>query len=63
VLVEHTSIKEELEKFEDQIKSVMRTSLILRIGTSYKPDTFDERQRITSLKSVQKILKRDTKKK
>jgi len=63
VLVEHTSIKEELEKFEDKIKSAMRTPLILRIGTSYKPDTFDARQRVTSLKSVQKILKRDTKKK
>jgi UDP-N-acetyl-D-mannosaminuronic acid dehydrogenase len=45
VLVEHTSIKEELEKFEGKIKSVMRTPLMLRIGTSYKPDTFDSRQR------------------
>jgi UDP-N-acetyl-D-mannosaminuronate dehydrogenase len=57
VLVEHSAIKEELEKSEDKIKSAMRTPLILRIGTSYKPDTFDAKQRITSLKSVQKILK------
>jgi UDP-N-acetyl-D-mannosaminuronic acid dehydrogenase len=57
MLVEHTAIKEELEKSEDKIKSNMRTPLILRIGTSYKPDTFDAKQRITNLKTVQKILK------
>lgn len=45
VLVEHTSIKEELDKFSTKIKSVMRTPIILRIGTSYKPDAFDMRQR------------------
>ena len=45
ILVEHTSIKEELEKCESKIKSVMRTPIILRIGTSYKPDAFDVRQR------------------
>jgi UDP-N-acetyl-D-mannosaminuronic acid dehydrogenase len=44
VLVEHTSIKEEFQKSEDKIKSAMRTPLILRIGTSYKPDAFDLRQ-------------------
>ena len=43
VLVEHTSIKKELEDFKSEIKSVMRTPIILRIGTSYKPDTFDVR--------------------
>jgi len=43
-LVEHTSIKKELEKSESEIKSVMRTPLILRIGTNYKPDAFDMRQ-------------------
>jgi len=45
VLVEHTSIRKELEKFESKIKSVMRTPIILRIGTSYKPDAFDVRKR------------------
>jgi UDP-N-acetyl-D-mannosaminuronic acid dehydrogenase len=45
VLVEHTSIKKELERSEGKIRSVMRTPIILRIGTSYKPDTFDMRQR------------------
>jgi UDP-N-acetyl-D-mannosaminuronic acid dehydrogenase len=45
ILVEHTSIKKELEKFEIEIKSIMRTPLILRIGTSYKPDAFDIRRR------------------
>jgi UDP-N-acetyl-D-mannosaminuronic acid dehydrogenase len=44
VLVEHTSIKEEFQKNEDKIRSAMRTPLILRIGTSYKPDAFDLRQ-------------------
>ncbi len=43
VLVEHTSIKKELREFENEIKAVMRTPIILRIGTSYKPDTFDIR--------------------
>ncbi|NWF87075.1 nucleotide sugar dehydrogenase [Candidatus Bathyarchaeota archaeon] len=41
VLVEHTAIREELEKYEAKIKSLMRTPIILRIGTSYKPDFFD----------------------
>lgn len=41
VLVEHTTIKKELEKYEAKIKSLMRTPIILRIGTSYKPDFFD----------------------
>lgn len=45
VLVEHTSIKKELAKCERQIKSVMRSPIILRIGTSYKPDAFDAKQR------------------
>jgi UDP-N-acetyl-D-mannosaminuronic acid dehydrogenase len=45
ILVEHTSIKEELEKSESEIKSVMSTPLILRIGTSYEPDAFDVRRR------------------
>lgn len=45
ILVEHTSIKKELEKFESNIRSVMRTPIILRIGTSYRPDAFDMRQR------------------
>jgi UDP-N-acetyl-D-mannosaminuronic acid dehydrogenase len=45
VLVEHTSIKAELERFEGSIKSVMRTPFMLRIGTSYKPDAYDLRQR------------------
>ena len=44
VLVEHTSIKEELERDEMEIKSVMKTPIVLRIGTSYKPDKFDVRQ-------------------
>jgi len=41
VLVEHTSIKKELNTFEGVIKSLMRTPIILRIGTSYEPDAFD----------------------
>jgi UDP-N-acetyl-D-mannosaminuronic acid dehydrogenase len=45
VLVEHTAIKKELEKSEHSIKAVMRSPMILRIGTSYKPDAFDVRQR------------------
>lgn len=45
VLVEHTSIKQELAKYEQQIRSVMRSPIILRIGTSYSPDAFDARQR------------------
>jgi len=45
VLVEHTSIKEELEKTENEIKACMKNHFILRIGTSYEPDTFDRRQR------------------
>lgn len=45
VLVEHSSIKKELEKSEGKIKTVMRTPIILRIGTSYKPDAFDIKQR------------------
>ncbi len=45
VLVEHTSIKEELEQCQAKIKAGMRTPLILRIGTSYKPDAFDLKQK------------------
>lgn len=45
VLVEHTCIKQELAKCETQIKSVMRSPIVLRVGTSYKPDAFDARQR------------------
>jgi UDP-N-acetyl-D-mannosaminuronic acid dehydrogenase len=45
ILVEHTEIREELEKFSDEIKSVMRNPIILRFGTSYKPDDYDRRQR------------------
>ena len=45
VLVEHTEMKEELENFEGEIRSVMRTPIILRIGTSYMPDSYDLRQR------------------
>jgi UDP-N-acetyl-D-mannosaminuronic acid dehydrogenase len=45
VLVEHTSIKKELEKTENEIKTSMKTPLILRIGTSYEPDPFDRGQR------------------
>ena len=45
VLVEHTEIKEELERFDNEIKSVMKTPIILRLGTSYKPDIYDLRQR------------------
>jgi len=45
VLVEHTEIGEELEKFDNEIKSVMKTPIILRLGTSYKPDIYDLRQR------------------
>ena len=41
VLVEHSEIKEELQKREKDIKAAMRNPLILRIGTSYKPDTYD----------------------
>lgn len=44
VLVEHSSIRKELEKFENDIKPVMRTPVILRIGTSYQPDAFDSRK-------------------
>jgi UDP-N-acetyl-D-mannosaminuronic acid dehydrogenase len=45
VLVEHSLVKEELNTQGDKIKSVMKTPLILRIGTSYKPDAFDIKQR------------------
>lgn len=45
ILVEHTEIKRELENFENEIKSVMKTPIILRLGTSYKPDIYDLRQR------------------
>lgn len=45
LLVEHTEIKVEVDKFEDVIKSKMRTPLILRTGTSYKPDFYDLRQK------------------
>jgi UDP-N-acetyl-D-mannosaminuronic acid dehydrogenase len=45
VLVEHTSIKRELAKHERQIKSMMRSPIVLRIGASYRPDAFDARQR------------------
>jgi UDP-N-acetyl-D-mannosaminuronic acid dehydrogenase len=44
VLVEHTSIRKELDTFEGVIKSFMRTPIILRIGTRYEPDAFDTRQ-------------------
>lgn len=44
VLVEHTSIKKELDTFEGVVKSFMRTPIILRIGTRYEPDAFDTRQ-------------------
>jgi UDP-N-acetyl-D-mannosaminuronic acid dehydrogenase len=46
VLVEHTSAKQELAKYERQIKSVMRSPIVLRIGTNYKPDAFDARKKI-----------------
>jgi len=45
VLVEHTEIKRDLAKYERQIKSLMRTPIVLRIGTSYVPDAFDSQQR------------------
>jgi len=45
VLVEHTAIKEELDKFDNKIRSLMKTPIILRLGTSYKPDIYDLRQR------------------
>lgn len=45
VLVKHTEIKQELERFGYEVKSVMRTPVILAIGTSYKPDVYDLRQR------------------
>jgi UDP-N-acetyl-D-mannosaminuronic acid dehydrogenase len=45
VLVEHTEIREELEKCSKEIKAVMKTPIILRIGTSYKPDVYDLSQR------------------
>lgn len=45
VLVEHTSIKQELAKSESTVKSVMRTPILLRIGTSYKSGILDIRQR------------------
>jgi UDP-N-acetyl-D-mannosaminuronic acid dehydrogenase len=45
VLVEHTSIRKELDTFEGVVKSFMRTPIILRIGTRYEPDAFDTRQR------------------
>jgi UDP-N-acetyl-D-mannosaminuronic acid dehydrogenase len=45
VLVEHTEIKRDLAKYERQIESLMRTPIVLRIGTSYVPDAFDSRQR------------------
>jgi len=45
VLVEHTEIKEELENFDNEIILIMKTPIILRLGTSYKPDIYDFRQR------------------
>jgi UDP-N-acetyl-D-mannosaminuronic acid dehydrogenase len=45
ILVEHTAIKEELEKFGEDIKSQMKTPIIFRLGTSYTPDIYDLRQR------------------
>jgi len=44
-LVEHTKIKEELAKAEREIKSVMRNPIFLRVGVSYKPDSYDLRQK------------------
>jgi len=54
-LVEHTKIKEELEKAEREIKSVMRTPIILRVGVSYKPDSYDLRQRGRNYENRDKI--------
>ncbi len=45
VLVEHTSIKKELDRAENKIKAAMKNPIVLRIGTSYEPDTFDTGQR------------------
>jgi UDP-N-acetyl-D-mannosaminuronic acid dehydrogenase len=44
-LVEHTAIKDELDNSSGEIKSAMKTPIILRVGTSYRPDTYDLSQR------------------
>ena len=44
-LVEHTAIREELERDGDEIRLVMRNPTILRLGTSYELDAYDLRQR------------------
>ncbi len=44
-LVEHTAIREELERDGDEIRLVMRNPTILGLGTSYELDAYDLRQR------------------